>query len=444
MKILHITQYCHTESIGGTERYILDLIRGLEKQGHESAIGWLTSKAKKSVVKDAIRIFPLPGTPMRVDRPSPDLLSVFDVVAGDFPPGIIHFHTFGRNEAALAQWAILHGIPYVFTYHSPGWTCRREDLMAFDRPTPCDGEVRVFRCSACKIHERVRKVPAWIAWLATIASIPFSILLAQCSQTRFRRRTAFLADTRDFRRALRTFLENCRLIFACAEWSVPLLLSNGASKQTIELCPQGVSSTSLLLTGKRNHPTGLANETFNIGYVGRVVPVKGVDILVDSFNMLAAKDVRLYIYGWPDVAPENDFYDSIQMVAEKNTRIQLVPRLPMTELMKRYGELDLLCIPSVWPETGPLVLFEALQCGVPVYGTGRVGQLKLLQSRGLVVEPNTREEWYKALLDSYQKYCSGQWDQARTRAFGAGELRTMADVAGDVAVGYASLNKRSR
>jgi hypothetical protein len=30
LNILHVTKYCHAGSIGGTERYVLDLIRGLD------------------------------------------------------------------------------------------------------------------------------------------------------------------------------------------------------------------------------------------------------------------------------------------------------------------------------------------------------------------------------------------------------------------------------
>jgi hypothetical protein len=38
MKILHVTQYCHAGSTGGTERYIVDLVRGLDGFGVENAV----------------------------------------------------------------------------------------------------------------------------------------------------------------------------------------------------------------------------------------------------------------------------------------------------------------------------------------------------------------------------------------------------------------------
>jgi glycosyltransferase involved in cell wall biosynthesis len=51
--------------------------------------------------------------------------------------------------------------------------------------------------------------------------------------------------------------------------------------------------------------------------------------------------------------------------------------------------LSLLAIPSVWLETGPLTLLEALQAGVPVYGSARIGQRGCSSSYGRVIEPNT-------------------------------------------------------
>jgi hypothetical protein len=38
VRILHITEYCHAGSIGGTERYVLDLIRGLDTAGFQNGI----------------------------------------------------------------------------------------------------------------------------------------------------------------------------------------------------------------------------------------------------------------------------------------------------------------------------------------------------------------------------------------------------------------------
>ena len=69
MKVLHISEYCHAESIGGTERYVQALIEGLTPHGIESCIGWLTSAPRAPFEAAGVSVYPLPAAAMRVDAP---------------------------------------------------------------------------------------------------------------------------------------------------------------------------------------------------------------------------------------------------------------------------------------------------------------------------------------------------------------------------------------
>ena len=106
MHILHITEYCHAGSIGGTERYIFDLIRGLDAVGINNSIGWLKSgHSCESLDADGVRIFKLPSPQMRVDAPVPEFSAVAIRLLETEMPDLLHFHTFGLTEAALAAMA---------------------------------------------------------------------------------------------------------------------------------------------------------------------------------------------------------------------------------------------------------------------------------------------------------------------------------------------------
>lgn len=432
MRILHITQYCHLESVGGTERYIVDLIGRLNVRQHINAVGWLCSDAHRLASTMGEGVYLLPGTQMRVDRPNHLLLRAINDVVERFRPDILHFHTFGRSEAAIAEYANSMGLPYAFTYHSPAWTCRREDLLLYGGLTPCDGQVRTFRCSACKLHERLKYLPVWLIYIIVLLISPISNVLFKFKTSKLRRRISFVADTSAFRKDLNCFLENCSCVFACAEWSVPVLVRNGADNGRLHLCPQGVS-TILTNYPPRERPP---DRPFTIGYVGRVVPVKGVDILVQGFRLLSEKSAELRIYGWPETFEMTKFYKEINHAADIDSRIKLIPRLGMDEMISEYRKIDLLCIPSVWLETGPLVLFEALQSGVPVFGSDRVGQLNLLKERGAVIAPNTSRQWFQALQAAAEKYHSDGWGHEVLRAYGSESLRDMDNVAEDVVAGY--------
>ena len=431
MFILHVTEYCHAESIGGTERYVLDLIRGLEDRGSRNAIAWMTRPPREPFEADEVRILPLPTGAMRVDTPPAELEASALRLLEKEKPDLLHFHTFGRSEALVARVARGRGIPHVFTYHSPAWSCRRGDLLAWGREA-CDGQVRAVRCSACKLHQRLGGPPC-LHLLGAMASIPAGWLFAQDSNLNRRRRISFVADTARFRQDLEEFQASCRTIFACAQWSVSVLQRNGAPASAIRFCPQGVSPRSK--GGSEDSAEDLpapATKPFVIAYVGRLTPQKGVAILAEGFHALNVPDVRLRIYGWTEHESVGGLVAKLKRLAKTDTRIELVPKLPFDRMMAEYRHLDLLAIPSVCFETGPLVMLEALQMGVPVYGSNRLGQLKLLQTRGQVVEPNTPDGWSRVLEGACTRHAAGQWEAQRRRARGDGTLRTMKDVAGEM------------
>ena len=97
-----------------------------------------------------------------------------------------------------------------------------------------------------------------------------------------------------------------------------------------------------------------------------------------------------------------------------------------------YAGLSLLAIPSIWLETGPLTLLEALQSGVPVFGSARIGQRGLLEQYGRVVEPNSVEAWTRALESAFAAHEQGRWSRVQLRQ----PLSTMEDVARRMAEVY--------
>jgi len=439
VRILHITEYCHAASVGGTERYILDLIRMLEAQGIQGVIGWLKPGSSFDTTEaGGVRIVTLPAPEMRVDSP----LAQFEESALRFleaeKPDWVHFHTFGLTEAAMARMAHQRGIPYAFSYHSPAWTCRRETMLLHGKE-PCDGEVRAARCSACQSEERLG-LGRIGGQLAAAGSMAFGWGTLALGRTSLRRRTAFYYDTVRFGRRLRQFLFDCSLVVSCCDWSRPVLLRNGARPEKVRDCPQGVSTD--FQTAIESTQANAANENcndFTIGYIGRVLPIKGPHILMEGFSRTKEAKARLRIVGWEPENAERPYGRQIRALAEKDARISLVPKTGLAGTIAEYRRLSLLGIPSVWMETGPLTLFEALAVGLPVYGSERIGQLRLLGERARTVKPNTPEAWHTALEEALALYRNGAWLREVEHARGDGKLRTMQSVAEEMIEHYHAL-----
>lgn len=436
MNILHVTRYCHVSSVGGTERYIHDLLLELRQRGMNGSILWLSSEHPEALtlVDSEITVYRLPSPPMPVDQPSRDLRLTFAGVLRDNDWSCVHFHTFGLSEALLAEELDERSIPYVFTYHSPAWSCRGVTLLR-NGSVPCDGQVRAWRCSACLTTQRCGGSQA-AGQLVAGASALLGWLALPLRSGHLRRRMAVFYDTANYRFAFAKFLRGCNTVIACSDWGVPVLELNGADAGKIVRIPQGVSSSYVNV--ERTLDSDVSDRLsrhFVIGYVGRVLAEKGVHLLVDAMRQLDDDDIRLRIIGWPPTDSLGDYHRELLAKIVLDDRIELVPQLGPREIQSAYRGLSLLAIPSVWFETGPLTLFEALSLGVPVLGTDRVGQLELLRKQGAVVSPNTADSWAKALGNAFSAWRRGEWAPKGA----TGHVRTMGDVADDTLGLYAAI-----
>ncbi len=119
-----------------------------------------------------------------------------------------------------------------------------------------------------------------------------------------------------------------------------------------------------------------------VGFLGRLAPHKGVEHLLASLRGLPADSFVLYVAGDGD-AP----YVEGLRARYGDLPVHYLGFVPPTELFRR---IDVLVVPSLWPEPLPRTIIEAYGHGVPVVGSDRGGIPEVIDEgvTGFVFSPD--------------------------------------------------------
>jgi glycosyltransferase involved in cell wall biosynthesis len=117
---------------------------------------------------------------------------------------------------------------------------------------------------------------------------------------------------------------------------------------------------------------------------GRLVPEKGVDLLIEA--MVGLPGVwRLHLGG---SGPDRDRLERLAHELNVGDRVNFDGQIPSTQMPAYYGQLDTLVLPSRtqpnWKEQFGRVLVEAMACGVPVVGSDSGEIPNVIGDAGLV------------------------------------------------------------
>ncbi len=105
----------------------------------------------------------------------------------------------------------------------------------------------------------------------------------------------------------------------------------------------------------------------HIGFLGRIVPEKGVEYLVAAFRQLNDPNARLLIAGAFDDVAGGSAIRSVSQAVAGDPRVRFLGHLPEERLVDFYASLDAFVLPSVDSfEAFGIVQVEALMAGVPV------------------------------------------------------------------------------
>lgn len=125
-----------------------------------------------------------------------------------------------------------------------------------------------------------------------------------------------------------------------------------------------------------------------IGFCGRIVEEKGIDILLEAYRILSLKknDVSLVIAGNYSSVAGGSIFQKLKTYIDdhKLPNVEFTGEIEENKMEQFYSSLDVFVLPSVNSmEAFGMVQIEAMRCGVPVVASDLPGVRTVIQKTGM-------------------------------------------------------------
>ena len=361
MRILHVTHQYPPNRRGGVEVYTQAVAQRQAARGHAVGVlhGWadaVNTPPLSSHVDDAgVTVWAAqaqaPRHPLDLFLRSFDNRAMdhaFAALLAEFRPDVVHVQHLKGLSARLIGVAQQAGLPTVWTLHDWWAFCGNAQLVRHTG-TLCGGPLLWLNCADCAAHH------GGVARHGVQEAVGLAGMPAVAGLFAYRARLLHQA------------LGEADALIAPTPFVRDRFAQQGIDTGRCVVVEHGIDYPAWLAATPA--PT---SGRLRVGYLGALAWQKGVHVLVEAFNRLPADAAELVIYG--DPRPFPDYARRLTALAQ-HPRIQFRgPYVPADrwDILRR---LNVVVVPSVWPETSSLVAQEAFAARCPVIAS-RVGALR--------------------------------------------------------------------
>jgi D-inositol-3-phosphate glycosyltransferase len=171
---------------------------------------------------------------------------------------------------------------------------------------------------------------------------------------------------------------------SCTEEERQFIDLYGNPPGTLEIVAPGVEHAFFAPGEKRGarHALGIAFDVPVLLFVGRIQPLKGLDVAVQALAQLQAKNAQLIVVGGASGSDGNDELEKVMQLARGlgvHNNIRFVEPQAHHMLSTYYRAADVVVVPSRSESFG-LVALEAAACGIPVVASAVGGLLTIIDN----------------------------------------------------------------
>ena len=184
-------------------------------------------------------------------------------------------------------------------------------------------------------------------------------------------------------------------------------LKAGADPEKISIIPNGINVESSVLNISESCPKKKNPNTFRIGFMGRVVPIKDVKTFLRAIKIVQEQVSNIEVFIMGPTEEDEVYTEECHILTDLLGLESVVEFLGSVPPEHYYATLDVLVLTSI-SEGQPLVILEAGQYGIPVVATdvgacrelleGRSEEDRLLGMSGFITQMASPHQTAQALL----------------------------------------------
>jgi GT2 family glycosyltransferase/glycosyltransferase involved in cell wall biosynthesis len=304
-------------------------------------------------------------------------------VIDEFTPDAAHIHHLTGLSTTIVRSLAERQIPTVFTLHDYWLMCHRGQLLDVNFRV-CDGPGTA-GCHAClpaaggagpvgftgaaAVRALERRLPEAPARQLRRVAEGFAGLISSAGEAEDQERrriahmravcaevTHFLAPSRDIR---------------------DRFVQCGVAPERITVSPNGVDQRGPI----RLKPDPTDHDRLRLGFLGSLMVSKAPHLLLEAVARLPVGSVSVDLFGAYSAYHGDDSYRQRLEPLLHGDGVRVHGVIPHEQIAEALASIDVLVVPSIWPENAPLVIQEAFLAGIPVVAS-RIGGIPEMVADG--------------------------------------------------------------
>jgi len=418
MKILLTVHQFFPRCYHGTERYTLDLALALQTLGHQIVVLTTFNDAGESagtpwreyehegVPVVAIDLLHAGRTDFTTSYSRPDLAGIYGEILCREKPDVIHCCHLLYLGADFIAVAALARVPLFMTltdFFGICWTNRLQTCQSRDCAGPDSDDLNCVQDVLRTVKTPFGIIGADYAFRHLLGLRTFARLVRGLLKKEFLQSPSLQSAFRGIearRPCISRHYSHIDHFIAPTTYLREAYLRSGYAPDKIERIGFGISqpSESEKLARRQSYQSLITTDRpLVIGFIGQISKHKGVLDLLEAYASTRLDNCELHLYGGLNQSPKVTAV--VQRHANADVSIKLCGTFPGQQIYQKLAAIDLLVLPSTWPENSPLVLLNALASKTFVAISDVKGMVELVSDgiNGRIFPPNNQAELGKTL-----------------------------------------------